>query len=84
MSYYNIAISLGNVCYTAKCGVKNKVRSTKSQAYATCPIDLMASNYNLIPIQERRKPKRWLCQIKRCIKNKISSVKLYHSPYSII
>lgn len=46
MTDYYVGISLGNVCYTAEWGVKNGLRLTKSQGYATCPFDLMASNYN--------------------------------------
>ena len=70
MSYYNIAISLGNVCYTAKCGVKNKVRSTKSQGYATCPFDLMASNYNLIQFKNEENPNDDFAKLRDVLKIK--------------
>jgi hypothetical protein len=42
----NIAISLGNVCYSAEWAVANGLRSTKANGYKTCPFDLMVSNYN--------------------------------------
>lgn len=41
----NIAISLGNVCYTAQWGVEHGLRGTKKDGYKTCPFDLMVSNY---------------------------------------
>ena len=40
-----IAISLGNVCYSAMWAVENKLRKTKDEGYLTCPFDLMVSNY---------------------------------------
>ena len=40
-----IAISLGNVCYSAFWATNNGLRKHKKEGYKTCPFDLMISNY---------------------------------------
>jgi len=41
-----IGISLGWNCDAASWGVRNDIRSSKSNGYLTCPFDIMISNYN--------------------------------------
>jgi hypothetical protein len=40
-----IGISLGWRCEAAQLAVKNRIRSTKSEGYMTCPFDLCVTNY---------------------------------------
>lgn len=41
----NVAISLGNTCYSAQWGLEKNLRKSKENGYNTCPFDLMVSNY---------------------------------------
>ena len=41
----NVAISLGNTCYSAQWALEKNLRKSKENGYNTCPFDLMVSNY---------------------------------------